>query len=179
MSWEQRYPVDRLAPYDSAWVERYSELIGPLVEALGPAWVFEHVGSTSVPGLSAKPVIDVAMAPPPERHLAEFVPAFRDLGWSEPITIGDHEAIFVRDGAVRVAIGHVFTRHQWPSAHVRLFAQWLRLHDSDRDEYARLKAGLVADGIWGSAYTQGKTEFVVGVVNRARVSRGLPAVASL
>ena len=179
MSWQQRYPVDRLVPYDATWVERYGELIRPLVTALGPDWAFEHVGSTSVPGLSAKPVIDVAIAPPPDRHLAKFTATIRDLGWSQPITLGDHDAIFVLDGTVRVAIGHVFTRVQWPSAHVRLFAHWLRLHASDRDEYARLKAGLVADGVWGSDYTQGKAQFVLRVVNQARASRGLPAVLSL
>lgn len=179
MSWQQRYPVDRLVPYDASWVERCGELIRPLVTALGPDWAFEHVGSTSVPGLSAKPVIDVAIARPPDRHLAEFTATIRDLGWSQPITLGDHEAIFVLDGTVRVAIGHVFTSVQWPAAHVRLFAQWLRVHASDRDEYARLKAGLVADGVWGSDYTQGKAEFVLRVVNQARASRGLPAVLSL
>jgi GrpB-like predicted nucleotidyltransferase (UPF0157 family) len=179
MSWEQRYPADRLVAYDSNWVERYTELTRPLVAALGHGWAFEHVGSTSVPGLSAKPVIDMAIATPPGTNLSEFMPTIRDLGWSEPITLGDHEAIFVLDGTVRVAVGHVFTSEQWPSAHVRLFAEWLRLHDSDRDEYARLKTGLVADDVWGSDYTQRKAEFVVRVVNRVRASRGLPAVLSL
>jgi GrpB-like predicted nucleotidyltransferase (UPF0157 family) len=172
MSWEQRYPVDRLVPYDPVWVERYQDLLRPLVAALGPAWAFEHVGSTSVPGLSAKPVIDLALAPPPGGQLVDHLPALRDVGWSEPVAVGDHQAIFVLDGTVRVAIGHVFTREQWPSAHVRLFAQWLRGHDADRDEYARLKAKLVADGFWGSDYTERKAEFVRRVVDQARASRG-------
>lgn len=179
MSWDQRYPADRLVPYDPSWVERYAEFIRPLVTALGPEWALEHVGSTSIPGLLAKPVIDVAIAPPPDRHLAEFKTKLCDLGWTEPTAVGDHEVIYMLDAGVRIAIGHVFTREQWPSAHVRLFAQWLRLHDSDRDEYARLKAGLVADGFWGSDYTKRKADFVVRVVNQARASRGLPAVQSL
>lgn len=82
------------------------------------------------------------------------------------------------DGAVRVAIAHVFTSMQWGSAHVRLFAEWLRQHESERDEYAMLKAGLVAGGVWGSEYTQRKAEFVRRVVNQARASRGLAPVGA-
>ncbi len=82
-------------------------------------------------------------------------------------------------GSTRVAIAHLFSSEQWPSAPVRLFAQWLRTHDGDRDEYQRLKLSLVAAGIWGNAYTSAKTDFVVGIVNRARAQQGLPPVHDL
>lgn len=165
--------------YDPSWVSRYAELAAPLQAALGSNWGIEHVGSTSVPGLSAKPVIDLALGQPPGHDLSVSVPTLRHLGWTDPVSLGDHRAIYLLDGAVRIAIAHVFSNDQWVSAHVRLFAEWLRSHESDRDEYERLKGGLVAAGVWGSEYTQSKADFVVRVVNRARARRGLPPVQGL
>lgn len=179
MSWEQRYPPERLVPYDPAWVERYKAVAEVLGRALGPEWILEHVGSTSVPGLLAKPVIDVALQLPAGHELASWDPIFQGLGWTTPIKIGDHWAVFLLDGEARQVIGHIFAAEQWPSAHVRLFAQWLRAHDPDREEYARIKSGLVTSGVWGSDYTKAKSSFVLDIVNRARAARGLATVSIL
>jgi GrpB-like predicted nucleotidyltransferase (UPF0157 family) len=59
-----KYPAERLAVPDAAWERRYAEVSADLLNALGSEWVVEHVGSTSVPGLVAKPVIDVASGYP-------------------------------------------------------------------------------------------------------------------
>lgn len=173
VSWEEQYPADRLVPYDPSWPARYRELAAPLVEVLGRRWNVEHVGSTSVPGLVAKPVIDLALCVPCGQQLSDRTPELGALGWTAPVALGDHEATFMLDGTVRTAIAHVFTAEQWPSAHVRLFAEWLRRHDSAREDYAQLKTSLVNRGVWRSDYTDQKTGFVVGVVNHARAERGL------
>jgi GrpB-like predicted nucleotidyltransferase (UPF0157 family) len=176
VSWETRYPSARLVPYDPSWPERYAEIAAALGGGLGPEWTAEHVGSTSVPGLLAKPVIDLALRLPTGQQLAAWEEAFRTVGWTDRTKIGDHEALFLVDGSVRVAIAHVFTADQWEHAHPRLFADWLRIHPSDRDEYARLKADLVRHGVWGTDYTTAKAAFVQDVVNRARNTRGLSPV---
>jgi GrpB-like predicted nucleotidyltransferase (UPF0157 family) len=95
-------------------------------------------------------------------------------GWTAPVVVGDHWATYLLNEAVRVAIGHIFNAGQWPEAHVRLFADWLRSHPEDRERYGRLKTALVERGAWGSDYTAGKGSFVLDIVNRARESRGLP-----
>lgn len=166
-------------PYDPVWAVRYPELARILRAGLGRDWDLEHVGSTSVPGLSAKPVIDLALGQPPGHDLSGAVPRLRAMGWTEPVDVGDHKAAFMLYGATRTAIAHVFTHEQWPVAHVRLLAEWLRSHEVDRGEYERLKRGLIADDVWGSAYTQAKTEFVVRIVNAARGQRGLPPARDL
>ncbi|MGH3489571.1 MAG: GrpB family protein [Actinopolymorphaceae bacterium] len=51
---------------------------------MGPEWIIEHVGSTSVPGLLAKPVIDVALQLPAGHELARWEPIFQGLGWTSP-----------------------------------------------------------------------------------------------
>lgn len=169
-----RYPVERLVSPDPAWQCRYEETSAGLRQALGPGWVTEHVGSTSVPGLVAKPVIDIALRLPEGGRVADATAPLVRAGWTAPVVTGDHWATFLLVEDVRSAIGHIFTSEQWPAAHVRLFAHWLRTHPADRDRYAELKTALVARGVWGSDYTTGKAAFVLDVVNRARRERGLP-----
>jgi GrpB-like predicted nucleotidyltransferase (UPF0157 family) len=173
------YPSARVVPFDLRWADRYRTLAAHLTRGLGGDWLVEHVGSTSVPLLPAKPVIDVAMGMPAGlgRHAAEA--ALASLGWTDPEAVGDHLAVFVLDNGVRRAIGHIFFADQWPTAHVRLFAQWLRAHPADRDRYAALKTGLVSAGVWGRDYTNAKSAFVLEVVNRARLASGLEGLASL
>jgi GrpB-like predicted nucleotidyltransferase (UPF0157 family) len=166
-----------LVPYDVTWVHRYTEIAAALDDVLGSEWVTEHVGSTSVPGLLAKPVVDLAIRLPEATRLTDATGAFLRAGWTEPVELGDHWATFLLARQVRTAIGHIFAPDQWPAAHLRLFADWLRNHEADRDRYADLKAGLVAGGTWGSEYTHAKGAFVLEIVNRAREHRGLRPVS--
>jgi GrpB-like predicted nucleotidyltransferase (UPF0157 family) len=175
MSWSDVYPAERLAPPDVAWQSRYAEISAGLRQDLGPGWTMEHVGSTSVPGLVAKPVIDLALRLPQGCLLADTSAWFARAGWTAPVVVGDHWATFLLIDEVRSAIGHIFRPEQWSEAHVRLFAEWLRTHPADRDSYADLKRALVERGTWGSDYTTAKGAFVLEVVNRARAARGLPS----
>lgn len=175
---DRKYPAAKLAAYDPAWPERFAELKAELQSALpGPDWVVEHVGSTSVPGLVAKPVIDLALRLPSGISLDAAGDALVAAGWSRPMVVGDHWASFHAPSGERAAVGHLFSAGQWPHAHVRLFAQWLREHENDRRVYAALKQQLVETGVWGSEYTDAKTELVLRVVNQARAAHGLPPVA--
>lgn len=165
--------------HDAGWVDRYALLAAELHRCLGPGWQIEHVGSTSVPGLVAKPVIDLALRLPEGEALTEWQPVLVGAGWSEVAEVGDHWATFLLEGGVRTAIGHIFTSAQWTEAHLRFFCDWLRTHENDVVRYADLKRGLVAGGSWGSEYTGAKSEFVREIVNRARAARGLGPVGHL
>lgn len=159
------------------WSDEYAVLSARLTERLGSEFCIEHVGSTSVPGLVAKPVIDLAVRVPSGRTVTSTGSELRELGWTDPIPIGAHHATFLQDGrGLRRAIAHLFTAEQWEEAHVRLFAGWLRRHPVDRDRYARLKQGLVESGVWGSDYTIAKRAFVQEIVNQARSEVGLGPV---
>lgn len=166
-------------PWDNRWLLDYRALADRLIRGLGDGWLVEHVGSTSVPLLPAKPVIDVALRMPAGVELHEVAGIFNPLGWDGPAVVGDHAALFLLDRGIRVAIGHLYTPEQWPTAHIRLFARWLREHPRDREAYAALKTGLVSTGVWGPDYTAAKTEFVLGVVNRARIVSELEPVLDL
>ena len=111
--------------------------------------------------------------------MAVVQPLFLSAGWSEIIEVGDHAATLLTFDGIRRAIGHLFTAEQWPEAHLRLFASWLRHHADDRRRYADLKMRLVAQGSWGNEYTLSKGSFVREIVDKARAARGLPPAGSL
>lgn len=190
-SWDAPYPTERLVRYDDAWPAMAAGLAVDLSGVLGSRSVVEHVGSTSVPGLSAKPVIDLAVRVPtgwtPDGVDWAFAPLQRH-GWSDVAAVGGHRAAVLVRAGVRVAVAHLFPENAslatqlvpgqegWDDAHVRLFPDWLRRHPADRDAYAALKTELVTKGVWGSAYTAAKGPFVQAIVNQARAERGLPPV---
>lgn len=174
MTWADKYPEQQLVTYDRSWSTSYSEFEAHLTAHLGQRWECEHIGSTSVPGLLAKPVIDIAIGMPDGVSILKATPLLVDAGWSPPVQVGDHwTTVFPSDG-VRSAVGHVFTAGQWPEAHVRLFADWLRRHTWARDRYASLKLDLLAHGVWSNEYTLAKGPFVLRSVNQARAELGLP-----
>ncbi|MEO7059872.1 MAG: GrpB family protein [Lapillicoccus sp.] len=177
MTRADKYPAVRLVPYDPGWEDRYVEISTALMDFLGPGWVVEHVGSTSVPGLLAKPVIDLAVGMPEGAFLSDASGPFLRAGWTDPEAVGNHRAAHLVIDSLRAGIAHIFDASQWPDAHPRLFAEWLRTHEDERDRYASLKYSLVSQGMWGSDYTEAKTAFVLEVVNRARVARSLPPVS--
>lgn len=175
MTWSDRYPAERLAPSSDGWALQFTEIADDLALALGPDWAIEHVGSTSVPGLAAKPVIDIAVRNPSGATAEGLAQSFTGAGWTTPRELGDHEASFLLAGGQRRAIAHIFTAEQWLEAHVRLFSAWLRSHPVDRDRYEALKVDLLRDGAWeDGSYTTAKGEFVLEIVNRARDTEGLP-----
>jgi GrpB-like predicted nucleotidyltransferase (UPF0157 family) len=176
MIWAEKYPDDRLVDYDPAWREKYLDFHRALTAALGTDWVIEHAGSTSVPGLCAKPVIDLVLRLPEEWAVVTATNPLTEAGWTAPIVVADHWATFYPQTDPRAAIGHIFTAQQWPSAHIRLFADWLRSHAEDRQRYLHLKQRLLTDGTWDARYTSGKADFVREIVNRARREGGLPPV---
>jgi GrpB protein len=101
--------------------------------------------------MCAKPVIDLVLRLPYMCAVVNATKALTDAGWTAPIVVGDPWAPSYPQTGRRAAIGHISTAEQWPSAHVRLFAGWVRSHAEDRQRYARLKQGLVADGIWDAS----------------------------
>jgi GrpB-like predicted nucleotidyltransferase (UPF0157 family) len=174
VTWADNYPAERLVDYDPDWPHRYAQLENALRALLGPDWDIEHVGSTSVPGLAAKPVIDLALRVPTTGTIDDARDGLAAAGWSAPVVVGAPRAAVLPPTGRRSAIGHLFTTEQWPQAHLRLFAAWLRDHDDDRQHYEGLKRALLAKDIWSSDYTDAKAEFVRQIVNRARAARDLP-----
>ena len=134
-------------PPDPTWAEWYDVVRDRIREALGDRVVaLEHVGSTSVPGLWAKPVIDVDLTVAssadedawlPDLERAGFVLRVREPGWEE------HRLVRGEDPDTNVHVWSVGARE--PRKHA-LFRDWLRTHPEDREQYAEVKRAAAAQG---------------------------------
>ena len=158
--------------YDPRWPEQFAEESERLRQVMGDALVaVEHVGSTSVPGLPAKPVLDILVG---VRALAEgeqAVPALASLGYEYRGENGIPGRLFFRKGLVPYRRTHhlhmVETGHeQW--APMLSFRDYLRSHPDEARRYEALKHDL-ADQFRADrrAYTDGKAEFVKAVLKKA------------
>jgi GrpB-like predicted nucleotidyltransferase (UPF0157 family) len=163
--------------YDPAWREFAQSATEELTEALpGRLTVIEHVGSTAVPGLAAKPVIDLMAATETLEAVTTAEDALHALGYRR-IEAGMTDRLFYRRDGEPVAYHlHVVTTTSWDTRNERLLRDHLRQHPDDRDAYTRLKRGLADAGHDAEAYTRAKTALIQRMVDAARTSHGLPLV---
>lgn len=165
-------PVE-LVDYDPAWPELYERERAQIVGALGDAVVrIEHTGSTSVPGLAAKPIIDITLIVPVSSDEGAYVPALEAVGYVLRIREPDwHEHRLLRGAEPSVNL-HVFSPDSPELERMVGFRDWLRTHADDRLLYERTKRELAAR-TWRHVqhYADAKTAVVEEIVARA----GLPA----
>jgi GrpB-like predicted nucleotidyltransferase (UPF0157 family) len=159
----------RLVDYDSAWPELYEHEAARIRQALGDrALLVEHVGSTSVPGLTAKPIVDIVLAVADSADEAAYVPALEAAGYRlrirEP---GWHEHRLLKGPDTDVNL-HVFTTGSSEVERMVLFRDWLRSAEDDRKRYASAKRSL-AQRRWQHVqqYADAKTPVVEDIIARA------------
>jgi len=161
-----------LSPYDPEWPQHYAALAREVRAALGAnVLTLEHVGSTSVPGLSAKPVIDIILAVADSGDEPAYVPALEALGYVLKIREPDwfnHRLLKTPDAGVNL---HVFTQGCEEIARMLAFRDWLRTHEDDRALYERTKQELAAR-TWKymQNYADAKSEVVSAILSRALAS---------
>ena len=161
-----------LAPYDASWPQVYESLAARIRAALGDkALVLEHVGSTSVPGLAAKPVIDMVLVVEDTRAEASYVPPLVKAGFELRIREPDWFEHRLLRSAEPTANVHVFSRGCEEVGRMLAFRDWLRAHDDARDEYQRIKRELAAR-TWKHVqhYADAKTQVVRAILARAGCS---------
>lgn len=139
-------PVEVVA-YDAGWPAAYQRLRGRVVAALGDrVLALEHVGSTAVPGLAAKPVIDADLAVADPSDESTYVPALEAAGFALSVREPGWEQHRVLTGEDPRANLHVFgPGAREPRRHV-LFRDWLRENQADRAAYGALKTQLAGHG---------------------------------
>lgn len=140
--------------HDPAWSEQYLRLSDDILSVLGPtALSIEHVGSTSVPGLAAKPVIDIALAVSDAGEEAVYRPRLQTVGFElvirEPAWY-QHRMFKHIDAETGISLTpmcnlHVFGPRCPEFARMRLFRDRLRSNPDDRDRYQEAKLCSVAD----------------------------------
>ena len=132
-----------VVPYDEKWKLRFEEIAGELSAALGDlAHSIEHVGSTSVPGLAAKPIIDIDVVIEDESKLQAVVDALAKIGYQYEGNLGipGREA-FGYEGKTHLMEHHLYVcPADSPELHRHLsFRDYLRGHPEAVKEYSRIK----------------------------------------
>ncbi|POS81468.1 hypothetical protein DHEL01_v200145 [Diaporthe helianthi] len=179
---------------DPTWPSAFRTLESRIRAALGPkALIINHVGSTSVPGLAAKPCIDVDVVVADPTDEAGYVSALVGEGWElEGTGMGpggggagfqfllrepgwhEHRLFICADPVANV---HVFGPGSPEVVRHRTFRDWLREHPEDRDRYAAAKREAAAAsreaGETMQDYTNRKDSVIREILDRAFRAEGL------
>ena len=161
----------QVIPYTPQWATLFAEERQRLADALGSlALDIQHIGSTSVPGLAAKPILDVGVAIASEADVDACVPLLEALGYTYEGYRGTSEGFFFTQAR---------ETHLTHYLHMLLinsdgWRNYLRFRDTliaqpeMRDQYMRLKQRLALQYATDrAAYTAAKAEFIQGVLAAA------------
>jgi GrpB-like predicted nucleotidyltransferase (UPF0157 family) len=164
----------RIVDYDSDWPRRFDLEANKIRSVLGSrAFSVEHVGSTAVPGLAAKPIIDVLHVVTNSAGESEYVQALERVGYQlhirEP---GWHEHRMFKSSAMDVNL-HVFSIGSTEVERMLAFRDWLRSNASDCELYARSKRALAQrDWKYTQNYADAKTAVIKEIPSRIREPKG-------
>jgi GrpB-like predicted nucleotidyltransferase (UPF0157 family) len=147
----------------AAWIDRLSKLLDPL-----PARI-EHVGSTAVAGLPAKPVLDLQVAVPDIDDERAYRPGLEALGLILRAHEPNHRFFRPPADQPRTVHVHVCQRDSAWEQEQLLFRDYLRAHPPSAHDYAALKRRLAATvGDDRLAYTDGKAAFIEQTLRDAK-----------
>lgn len=135
-------PVRVVAP-DPAWPAEFGRVEARIRAAVGDrVLAVEHVGSTAVPGLWAKPVIDVNLTVADSADEPSYLPALESAGFVLRVREPDWEEHRMLRGAGPTSNVHVWSPGATEALRTRMFCDWLRTHADDRAAYGDLKRHL-------------------------------------
>jgi GrpB-like predicted nucleotidyltransferase (UPF0157 family) len=157
-----------LVDHDASWLHVFEAHRSAIAEALGHrVGRIEHIGSTAVPGLAAKPIVDLVVTVEDPDDDAGFLPYLQAAGYSLRVVEPGHRMLRPDDRRVHV---HLYA-HGDPAVDTLVaFRDRLRVDETDRAAYAEAKRSLIAQG-WASMddYAQAKTPIVSDILSRVQV----------
>jgi GrpB-like predicted nucleotidyltransferase (UPF0157 family) len=163
---------------DPAWPRQYDDLAARIRRAMG--WrvlQLEHVGSTSVPGLAAKPIIDIDLTVADPERERDYIPALETIGFQlvirEPWRYG-HRALVADQPRCNL---HCYGFDSPEPVRHRIFRDWLRGNPGERDRYAAGKRQAASEANAGGEhvmqYNARKQQVIREIYYRAFAAAGL------
>ena len=161
--------IVRVENYDPRWPLYFAEEKERLVKAAGAIPVsVEHVGSTAIKGMCAKPIIDILIGLEHFNQGFELVPPFEDIGYEFKGENGIPERHFFALGNPRTHHLHVVEKKSEFWIEHLLFRNRLSKNDFERQQYEELKRKLAIEYLTDrEKYTDSKADFIKQVIRRA------------
>jgi GrpB-like predicted nucleotidyltransferase (UPF0157 family) len=170
---EIEQPTIVIADYDPAWPERFRQEEVTIRAALGEAALsVVHIGSTSVPGLAAKPIVDILLVVEDSGEEATYLPAMEEAGYVLRVREPDFDEHRMFRTPTKDVHVHVFSAGSPEIERYLLLRDRLRQNEAEREFYAQTKREL-AKRDWPTMehYAEAKTEVVEGIISRATAAR--------
>jgi GrpB-like predicted nucleotidyltransferase (UPF0157 family) len=151
-----------LVPYDPAWADRFAAERARIADALGPAAVtIEHIGSTSVPGLAAKPIVDLLVTVVDVADEARYRPQLLAAGYVLRTREPGHRLFRTPELDVHV---HVLTDGVEAATAYLDLRDRLRTSAVARERYTAVKQAIIATGETDmNAYSDGKAVVIAAI----------------
>ena len=166
----------KIADYDPGWPAKFGAHAKRIAEALGAtALRVEHVGSTAVPGLAAKAIVDIIVVVPDSSDESAYLPRLEAAGYILRVREPDwneHRMLRTPERDVHV---HVYSAGCPEVERTLAFRDRLRRNDDDRRRYERTKRELAARE-WPdmNAYAEAKTEVIESILDAAKAESETP-----
>ena len=155
--------------YDARWPQLFAEHRDRILEALRAEPVHvEHIGSTSVPGLAAKPIIDIVVAVADITAEEDYLDQLLAAGYVMRVREPGHRLVRTPDRDVHV---HIYEKGAEAVEKYLRLRDHLRTDADDRELYASTKRALVGRFDDMNAYSDAKTDVVSAIMARARAAR--------
>ena len=166
--------VVELKQYNPKWKDFYNQESKEITSAISKFIVdIQHIGSTAIPNIVAKPIIDIAVAIDSLKNIEKIIKPLEEIGFTYRGEQGVPDRhLFVKGGEeCRTHHLHVtFKEHYEWKKHL-VFRDYLLEHPKEARQYSKLKKRLKREykGDRG-AYTDGKTEFINRILEKAKKS---------
>jgi GrpB-like predicted nucleotidyltransferase (UPF0157 family)/GNAT superfamily N-acetyltransferase len=156
----------QVIPYDPQWPKMFQLEAELILQALGNnCTVVHHIGSTSIVGISAKPIIDILPVVIDIRAVDNSVKAMESIGYEAKGEYGiAFRRYFHKDQGLRTHNVHVYQEGDPEISRYLKFRDWMRLHKEDAEQYSKLKEELAIKFPQDIlAYCNGKDAFVASI----------------
>ncbi|MET0931124.1 MAG: GrpB family protein [Aeromicrobium sp.] len=155
-----------IVEHDPRWAADYQRERERIAAALGDRVLrIDHIGSTSVPGLAAKPIIDIDLSVADVEDEPAYVPDLEHAGYVLRVREPHHRMF--RTPELDVHLHVCALGSDWEARH-RIFRDWLRNHPEDRQRYEDVKRSLAAHA-WTDMnhYADAKADVIADIMRRA------------
>ena len=173
---------EKIVPYNPEWVDMYNTETSKLKEVFGRELIgIEHIGSTSVPRLSAKPIIDIMVLVASSDIADQMIPKLKELGYPFDMelhkkTQSPERHLFRKGNPTEYHLSIAYTDKGSFWKRQLAFRDYLREHSEERDRYAKLKQELIKKDPTGKdAYIVSKTDLINEILDKSGFVRWKPS----